>query len=92
MTGPDHDEIDPERPRGNSFDKPDHFTGQVYDKGAEEDAGHRLPSGQADRMATGGDLSVPPEADNRASFDAATGAVRDVKLPEDGGLPSPPRD
>ncbi|WP_174297948.1 hypothetical protein [Sphingomonas bacterium] len=95
MTGPDdhpdHDRIDPERPRGtNPFDQPDHFTGQVYDIGREREMGRRLPGGQEDRVASGGDPETPPEHDARASFDPATGAVHDVALVEDGGEPSPP--
>ncbi|MGI4732190.1 MAG: hypothetical protein ACRYFW_10615 [Janthinobacterium lividum] len=88
-----HDRIDPERPRGATpFDKADHFTGETYDQAEERDEGRRRPAGQEDRVAAGGDPATPPEGDNRASFDPVTGAVKDVALPEDGGLPSPPHD
>lgn len=89
----DHAGIDPERPRdANPFDRPDEFTGEVYDIGREREEGARLPSGQEDRVATGGDPATPPAGDARASFDPQTGAVHDVALVEDGGLPSPPRE
>ena len=91
MTSPDedHDKIDPQHARhANPFDQPDHRTGEDYDIGRERAEGRALPSGQEDRVATGGDPDTPADGDNRASFDPATGEVHEIRLPEDGGLPS----
>lgn len=91
MTAPeDHPRVDPERPRSDKpFNKNDEFTGEDYSIAKERAEGEALPSGQEDRVASGGDPTTPPQGDNRASFDPRTGAVHGPKLNEDGGLPSP---
>ena len=89
---PDHARVDPERPREpKPFNQADEFTGEDYSIAREAAEGRGRPSGQEDRVATGGDPATPPATDNRASFDPATGAVHGQELPEDGGLPSRPR-
>ena len=85
-----HPRVDRERPRADKpFNKDDEFTGEDYSVSKERAQGDLLPSGQEDRVASGGDPATPREADNRASFDPLTGDVHGPKLNEDGGLPSP---
>lgn len=91
MTAPaDNPRVDPERPRADKpFNKADQFTGEDFSIARERAMGAQTPSGEEDRVASGGDPAKPRLDDNRASFDAKTGEVHGPELTEDGGLPSP---
>ena len=75
-----HPEVDPTRPRGGAFDKPDLYSGEDYSAAREQEEGAKMPSGEEDTVASGGD---PAHPGGRAHFDAKTGAVSQAGLKED---------